>query len=137
MSNVFARRFRECREAAGLKQEEIGLKLGRSAAAISAYETGVRKPNSGFVLMAAEYFDVSCDWLLGRKGVIKSFEVLEDGDYRGLYLVEKQERQKWKEAFDMLQALLRAVAENGYNCAQAYLRATHGDSKGGTKHESI
>ena len=63
--SIFAKRFRELREAAGLKQSEMGEKLGVSRGSISFYENCDRTPDIEFVANAAQYFKVSSDYLLG------------------------------------------------------------------------
>lgn len=63
--STFAIRFKELRESAGLKQSEIGEKLGVSRGAISFYENCDRTPDIEFTANAAKFFKVSTDWLLG------------------------------------------------------------------------
>lgn len=63
--STFAARFKELRESAGLKQSEIGDKLGVSRGAISFYENCDRTPDIEFATKAAKFFHVSTDWLLG------------------------------------------------------------------------
>ena len=63
--STFAARFKELRESAGLKQSEIGEKLGVSRGAISFYENCDRTPDIEFAAKAAKFFHVSTDWLLG------------------------------------------------------------------------
>lgn len=63
--SIFAKRFRELREAAGLKQSEMGEKLGVSRGSISFYENCDRNPDIEFIANAAQYFKVSSDYLLG------------------------------------------------------------------------
>lgn len=63
--STFAARFKELRESAGLKQSEIGEKLGVSRGAISFYENCDRTPDIEFAAKAAKFFCVSADWLLG------------------------------------------------------------------------
>lgn len=108
---VFAKRFRELRKAAGISQAEIGQLLGVSKGAISFYENGDRGVNIDFAVKAAEYFHVSCDWIMGREGAIKSFDVADDSDYQALYLVEKERRQMYENAFHSLWESLRATVD--------------------------
>lgn len=70
--STFAARFKELRESAGLKQSEIGEKLGVSRGAISFYENCDRTPDIEFAAKAAEFFHVSVDWLLGLSEVDSS-----------------------------------------------------------------
>lgn len=62
---VFAKRIKNLRVSAGLKQSELAEKLGVSRSAIGLYENGDRTPDIDFALNAAKYFCVSTDWLLG------------------------------------------------------------------------
>lgn len=63
--STFAARFKKLRESAGLKQSEIGERLGVSRGAISFYENCDRTPDIEFAAKAAKFFHVSTDWLLG------------------------------------------------------------------------
>lgn len=107
----FPVRFFELRKACGLTQEEIGDKLGVSRGAISFYENGDREPNKEFVLRAAEFFHVTTDWLIGREGAVKSYDIPEDGGYRRLYLLEKERRENAERAFDLLMESLRNIVD--------------------------
>ena len=40
--------------------------MGISQALLSHYEKGIRECGLDFLVKAAEYYDVSCDYLLGR-----------------------------------------------------------------------
>lgn len=75
--SIFAARFKELRESAGLKQAEIGEKLGVSRGAISFYENCDRTPDIEFAVKVATFFNVSTDWLLG-------LSEYKDMTYRGL-----------------------------------------------------
>ncbi len=66
---IFAERFKTLRESAGLKQSEIGEKLGVSRGAISFYENCDRTPDIEFAAKAAVFFGVCVDWLLGLSNV--------------------------------------------------------------------
>lgn len=61
----FSRLLKELRESKGLKQAELAEKLGVSRGSISFYENGDRVPDIEFLGKTSEFFDVSCDYLLG------------------------------------------------------------------------
>lgn len=54
------------REKAGLTQSEFAEKHGLSQQAISKYENGTREPDLKTLIMFANYYDVTIDYLLGR-----------------------------------------------------------------------
>lgn len=54
------------RKERGLTQKEAAANLGISQALLSHYEKGIRECGLDFVVKAAEYYGVSCDYLLGR-----------------------------------------------------------------------
>ena len=56
----------ELRKEAGLSQKEAASKLGISQALLSHYEKGIRECSQSFLLKAADFYDVTCDYLLGR-----------------------------------------------------------------------
>jgi len=64
--NIMGKRIKECREQAGLTQEELGNKLGLQRAAINKYEKGhVENMKRATVKRMADIFDVSPSWLMG------------------------------------------------------------------------
>ena len=70
-------RIKELREAKGLNQQGLAIKLNVSQSSISYYETGERKPDLDALIQLSDYFDVSIDYLVGRSYVKRS--VLQDG----------------------------------------------------------
>lgn len=49
-----------------LSQKQVAADLGISQALLSHYEKGIRECGLDFLVKTAEYYDVSCDYLLGR-----------------------------------------------------------------------
>lgn len=49
-----------------MSQVFLGMELGMNQNTISRYETGAREPSNAELIMIADYFDVSIDYLLGR-----------------------------------------------------------------------
>lgn len=66
MSNDFPRIITLLRKERGLSQKEAAAGLGISQALLSHYETGKRECSLDFVVTAADFYRVSCDYLLGR-----------------------------------------------------------------------
>ncbi len=66
VKEVFANRLRELRIAKKLSQTELAEKLGVSRGSISFYENGERTADIDFIYKAAQFFNVSTDFLLGR-----------------------------------------------------------------------
>ena len=65
-SAVFATRLMELRKDKKISQKQAAKDLGISQALLSHYENGVRECGLNFVVRAANYYKVSCDFLLGN-----------------------------------------------------------------------
>jgi len=66
MNKDFSRIIKLLRRERGISQRQAALDLDISPALLSHYEKGIREGNLDFVLKVADYYDVSCDYLLGR-----------------------------------------------------------------------
>lgn len=66
MNVDFARILTLLRKEKKLSQKQAAEGLGISQALLSHYEKGIRECGLDFVLKVADYYDVSCDYLLGR-----------------------------------------------------------------------
>lgn len=66
MNRDFARIITFLRKERNLSQKQAAQELGISQALLSHYEKGIRQCGLDFVVKAAEYYNVSCDYLLGR-----------------------------------------------------------------------
>ncbi len=66
MNNDFPRIITLLRKERGLSQKQAALELGISQALLSHYEKGIRECGLDFVIHIADYYNVSCDYLLGR-----------------------------------------------------------------------
>lgn len=66
MENSFSRIITLLRKEHKLSQKQVASDLNISQALLSHYEKGVRECGLDFVLKIADYYDVSCDYLLGR-----------------------------------------------------------------------
>ena len=54
------------RKERGFSQKSVASDLGISQALLSHYEKGIRECGLDFLVRAADYYGVSCDYLLGR-----------------------------------------------------------------------
>ena len=66
MSSDFSRCLSLLRQEKGISQRAAAKELGISQALLSHYEKGVRECGLDFLVRAAAYYGVSCDYLLGR-----------------------------------------------------------------------
>ncbi len=66
----------ELRKERGLSQKEAAAKLGISQALLSHYEKGIRECGHSFLLKVAEFYDVTCDYLLGRTNERNDFQTV-------------------------------------------------------------
>lgn len=66
MNKDFSRNITFLRKERKLSQKQAALELGISQALLSHYEKGIRECSLDFVIKAADYYNVSCDYLLGR-----------------------------------------------------------------------
>ena len=62
-------RLREVRKARGISQLKLALDLNTNQNTISRYETGAREADYKTLLIFADYFNVSIDYLLGRTDI--------------------------------------------------------------------
>lgn len=63
---ILAKRLKEARESAGLKQIDAAKKLGISNGTLSGYERDYRDPDTDILNKMADLYGVSVDWLLGK-----------------------------------------------------------------------
>jgi transcriptional regulator with XRE-family HTH domain len=70
MNTDFGYRLKVVREEKGLKREDIGKKIGTSAAIIGRYERNERTPSIDIARNIAEALEVSLDYLVGDTTVL-------------------------------------------------------------------
>lgn len=66
MSNKFSKTISALRKERGISQKNAAANLGISQALLSHYERGIRECGLDFLIKAADYYGVSCDYLLGH-----------------------------------------------------------------------
>lgn len=67
--NSFAKRLTQLRIEKGLKREDVAKKLNCSVSAVGNYENGNRTPDFDGLIMLADLFDTTTDYLLGKSNV--------------------------------------------------------------------
>lgn len=70
----------ELRKRRNITQEELAKEMGVSAAAVSKWEKNYSMPDIQMLSALADYFDISTDELLGRKGYIKKVRNQENSE---------------------------------------------------------
>lgn len=65
-NNIFGTTLKRLRLENHLSQRQLGDVLGVCNQTVSFWESGSREPDLDTVRKIAEYFDVSCDYLLDR-----------------------------------------------------------------------
>ena len=68
MRNIFAERLKALIMDKGISQKTLAEKTQLSDAIISRWLKGKRQPTADNIMLIADYFDVSTDYLLGRTG---------------------------------------------------------------------
>lgn len=75
------------RKERGISQKQAATDLGISQALLSHYEKGIRECGLDFVVRTADFYGVSCDYLLGRSpertGATLSVEDIPEADSAG------------------------------------------------------
>ena len=66
MSRVMRMRLRELRRLKKITQAKLAMVLNMNQNTISRYETGEHEPGISELILIADYFDVSIDYLLER-----------------------------------------------------------------------
>lgn len=84
MNSDFPRIITLLRKERGISQKNAAADLGISQALLSHYEKGIRECGLEFLVKSADYYNVSCDYLLGRSpepaGKTISYDDIPDHD---------------------------------------------------------
>ena len=62
----FSERLKQCRQAKGLRQQDVAEQLGIIYRTYRRYESGETEPTIPIALQLADFFQVSLDYLSGR-----------------------------------------------------------------------
>ena len=84
MNADFPRILTLLRKERGISQKQAASQLGISQALLSHYEKGIRECGLDFLVRTADFYGVSCDYLLGRSpertGAKLTVEDIPEGD---------------------------------------------------------
>ena len=120
---TFSDRLTLQRKQKGVSQKQAAADLGISQALLSHYENGIREPGLAFLVRAADYYNVSCDYLLGH--VANVLQLNEAVDFEDLEEDETLSRETMVRANyaimgnivedeEMQDNMLKATALSGY-----------------------
>lgn len=73
---ILGKKLKELRKNKKLTQKQISNDLGYSASRYSNYENNIRMPSLDELVILADYFDVTTDYLLGRTDK-KNIEIVQ------------------------------------------------------------
>ena len=59
--------IKELRTEKDLSQQKLAEAIGVSQKAIDYWERGINEPKASYIVRLADFFEVSCDYLLGRE----------------------------------------------------------------------
>lgn len=87
MNSSFPRIITLLRKERGLSQKAVAAQLGISQALLSHYEKGIRECGLDFLVLTADFYGVSCDYLLGRTndrtGALLTFDDIPEPEAAG------------------------------------------------------
>lgn len=63
---ILGKRIQELRQEKNMSQKELAEKINVSDVAVSRWERGTRIPSAESLLLLANFFNISADYLLGR-----------------------------------------------------------------------
>ncbi|MGN1132225.1 MAG: helix-turn-helix domain-containing protein [Ruminococcus sp.] len=130
MSKAFENTITYLRKEKGISQKQVAEDLGISQALLSHYEKGIRECSLDFVVKAAEYYGVSCDYILGasaqrnpgeieespqqqeNKAMLENLNrrvIVNTVDFIFRILMEINEREITKASADMIMSVLYSV----------------------------
>lgn len=59
--------IKDLRSEKNMSQAALAKAIGVSQKAIDFWERGINQPKANYIVQLADFFDVSCDFLLGRQ----------------------------------------------------------------------
>lgn len=67
LKSVFPERLKSLREEKGINQQQLADHLKITKSAVSGWEVGRNQPNYDILIELSIYFEVSVDYLIGRR----------------------------------------------------------------------
>lgn len=78
MEAGFSERLKELRTDKNMTQGELAQALNLTRPTITYYESGVRSPDAQKLILIADYFGISIDYLLGRTNNRRLWNIKDD-----------------------------------------------------------
>lgn len=110
-------RIKELREEKSLRQSDLAKVVGVNQTCIGKYERGELEPNISTLLLLADFFNVSVDFLLGR-----------EDDFGNIVQKSKKESSINKEDREMLD-LLKNISPYQREALMVYLKSLTAEDK--------
>lgn len=109
MNTAFSANLVKLRKARGLSQKSAAEGLQISQALLSHYEKGIRECGLEFLIRAAEFYNVSCDYLLGRTEEKTFISDIDSDSFLGVT------KNKTESTFNILFAILQKINSDSLN----------------------
>lgn len=86
--NSFGENLKKIRKSKGISQKKLASDLDISQGTIANYEKDNRFPKEKIMLMIADYFEVSVDYLIGRVDTIEKLASEEEQDLKAIKFID-------------------------------------------------
>ncbi len=63
----FGETIKELRSERGISQATLAKQIGVSQSAVNSWEREINEPKASYIVLLADYFGVTCDFLLGKE----------------------------------------------------------------------
>lgn len=110
---TFQSRLKDLRLDKGLTLEELAGFLGTTKTTLSRYENNKRTPDSEFIRMAARFFNVSTDYILGESDVRNSSDKISNAVEGDPELNEFWDKLKEREDLQLLFKQTKDISPKG------------------------
>lgn len=111
MVSSFIERFNELCDGSRRNDTELAKELHVSKQTLSAWRTGVRSPKQPTIIMIAQYFNVSVEWLMGFDVAITKKPTVGDGLTDGQRQLIEFARSLTEEQAAVALRVLRSLVE--------------------------
>lgn len=108
MNKDFARILTLLRTENGLSQKQVAKDLEISQGLLSHYENGKRECNLNLLVKIAKYYDVSCDFLLGRTSIPKRRNVKIKPKNKKISNALNEQMKKMNHALEIFNSMLES-----------------------------
>ena len=89
---MFSDRIRDLRKEKRMTQGELGKALNLSKATVAMWESGNREPTMQSMIQAADLFNVSLDYLLGRTNLRDGYIIKTPAELADVGVMEVEKR---------------------------------------------